>query len=69
MDKLIDKQLEVCCFCLSPFDLINHIPYILSCGHTICKEYIDIAFSDQNKNIKCPLENKDLKYKSKEDIR
>jgi len=65
----MDIQMEECSFCLTHFDLDDHKPYILSCGHSICKTYIDQSFSEENKSIKCPLENMDINYKRKEDIK
>jgi len=58
----MEIEIDVCSYCLIPFDLKDHRPYILSCGHTICKKYIDEAFSVINNTIKCPLDNGNLNY-------
>jgi len=58
-----------CCFCFTSFNSRDHQPYILPCGHSICKIYIDKAYSIEKGEIKCPLENKILKIEKFEEIK
>ena len=50
------ENLNECNYCLDIFDSDKHAPYVLPCGHSICKIYIDKAYSILQKNIKCPEE-------------
>ena len=58
IDKsLLEDQLK-CPICNSLYDSNSHIPFVISCGHTFCKQCI---FNYPNNN--CPLDNNSNAFK------
>ena len=59
IEKSFLEELLKCELCENIFDLNNHLPIIIKCGHTFCKECIlNIHNKKYNKkNYSCPLDN------------
>ena len=51
MEKI--NQLFQCTICMTPYDNIRHVPYVLHCGHSICNESRERLFEEGH--INCPL--------------
>jgi len=62
-------EIDNCYFCQTAFNSIDHQPFILPCGHSICKKYIDKAYSKEKGEIKCPLDNQPLRIENIENIK
>ena len=55
-----------CSVCYTPFNYSTHEPYVLLCGHNICKQSIKKLF--HNEVIECPICRKECSYEKKEDV-
>ena len=49
------KFISICQCCKFAFDSIEHLPYLLKCGHFFCKKCLEENFTD-NEGIKCPID-------------
>ena len=60
IEKTFLEELLKCEICGNIFDLNNHIPIVIKCGHSFCKQCI-LNINTNNKLIKknysCPLDN------------
>ena len=60
IEKSFLEELLKCEICGNIFDLNNHIPIVIKCGHTFCKQCI-LNINNNNKhsqkNYSCPLDN------------
>jgi len=52
--------------CYTSFNYSTHEPYVLLCGHNICKQSIKKLF--HNEQIECPICRKECAYEKKEDV-
>ncbi len=68
MEKESDIEVIRCVVCFEDFNTTDHIPYVLTCGHTVCKSYIENCYSQELKSIKCPLDNQIHNYENVNDI-
>jgi len=59
IEKSFLEELLKCERCKNVFDLNDHIPIVIKCGHTFCKKCVlDINHIKYNKkNYSCPLDN------------
>ena len=56
IEKSFLEELLKCEICGNIFDLNNHIPIVIKCGHTFCKQCI-ININNNKRNYSCPLDN------------
>ena len=66
MENLLD--IMKCDICLTKFDLKDHVPYVLSCGHHICRKSINKLFSQDLKSIQCPQCKQPCAYEASDRI-
>lgn len=52
IDKLLLEEQMKCPICNNIYDSSQHIPFVIGCGHSFCKQCIL-----NNSNSKCPLDN------------
>ena len=52
IDKILLEEELRCPICKILYDSNNHIPFVISCGHTFCKQCIF-----NNSNNKCPIDS------------
>ena len=60
IEKSFLEELLKCEICNNIFDLNNHIPIVIKCGHTFCKQCILNIYNNKNinkKNYLCPFDN------------
>ena len=59
IEKSFLKELLKCELCDNVFDLNIHIPIVIKCGHTFCKNCVLNIYNNKNKEIKnsCPFDN------------
>ena len=52
IDKILLEEELRCPICKILYDSNNHIPFVISCGHTFCKQCVF-----NNSNNKCPIDS------------
>ena len=52
IDKILLEEELRCPICKILYDSNNHIPFVISCGHTFCKQCVF-----NNSNSKCPIDS------------
>ena len=55
-----------CPVCYTQFNYSNHEPFVLLCGHNLCKSAIKKLYHGEM--IECPICRKECKYDRKEEI-
>jgi hypothetical protein len=60
------SEILACPVCYTQFNYSNHEPFVLLCGHNLCKSAIKKLY--HNEHIECPICRKECKYERKEDI-